>query len=150
YNQGMRAPTAIELGCADPQAPCTLPNAFSADPTLRAVVAATVEAGGRGRLGKSATWNAALYRTDLDHDIAFISTSTNGSSAGYFANVGRTRRQGAELGIVERWRAITAEARYSFVDATYRSPFDERSEANSSAGEDGTVHVETGDRIPGI
>ena len=31
YSEGMRAPTAIELTCADPQAPCKLPNSFVAD-----------------------------------------------------------------------------------------------------------------------
>jgi outer membrane receptor protein involved in Fe transport len=31
FNEGMRAPTAAELTCADPAAPCKLPNAFLAD-----------------------------------------------------------------------------------------------------------------------
>jgi outer membrane receptor protein involved in Fe transport len=35
YNEGMRAPTAIELTCADPTAPCKLPNAFLSDPPLK-------------------------------------------------------------------------------------------------------------------
>jgi iron complex outermembrane receptor protein len=35
YNEGMRAPTAAELTCADPAAPCKLPNAFLADPPLK-------------------------------------------------------------------------------------------------------------------
>lgn len=33
YNEGMRSPTAIELACADPNAPCSLPNDFIADRT---------------------------------------------------------------------------------------------------------------------
>ena len=32
YSQGSRAPTSIELGCADPNNPCNLPNALAADP----------------------------------------------------------------------------------------------------------------------
>lgn len=46
YNEGSRAPTAIELGCADPKTPCKLPNAFASDPPLEQVVARTWEAGG--------------------------------------------------------------------------------------------------------
>ena len=37
YSEGMRAPTAIELTCADPTAPCKLPNSFLADPPLNTI-----------------------------------------------------------------------------------------------------------------
>ena len=45
YTQGSRAPTAIELGCADPANPCSLPNALASDPPLQQVVTGTWEAG---------------------------------------------------------------------------------------------------------
>ncbi len=48
YSEANRAPTAIELGCADPNQPCNLPNALVADPPLKQVVAKTFEAGIRG------------------------------------------------------------------------------------------------------
>ena len=35
-SQGMRVPSPVELTCADPNAPCTLPNIFVADPPLQA------------------------------------------------------------------------------------------------------------------
>src|SRR5262249_52658781 len=73
YNEGMRAPTAVELTCADPSAPCPLPNAFVSDPPLKAVVAKTLELGGRGALGSNTTWSAAVYRSNLDDDIQFVS-----------------------------------------------------------------------------
>ena len=38
YNEGMRVPTPMELTCADPTAPCKLPNNFLADPPLERVV----------------------------------------------------------------------------------------------------------------
>src|SRR6185369_3988586 len=38
YSQGSRAPSAIELGCADPENPCRLPNAMAGDPPLDQVV----------------------------------------------------------------------------------------------------------------
>ena len=45
YSQGSRAPTSIELGCADPNQPCKLPNALAGDPPLAQVVTQTWEAG---------------------------------------------------------------------------------------------------------
>ena len=49
YTQGSRAPTSIELGCADPGNPCSLPNALASDPPLQQVVTGTWEAGLRGK-----------------------------------------------------------------------------------------------------
>ena len=43
YNEASRAPTVIELGCANQASPCGLPNDFASDPNLRQVVARTVE-----------------------------------------------------------------------------------------------------------
>jgi len=47
--QGMRVPAPVELSCADPAAPCVLPNQFLADPPLKPVIARTAEAGARLR-----------------------------------------------------------------------------------------------------
>ena len=47
YSEANRAPTAIELGCADPAEPCNLPNALVSDPPLKQVVARTFEVGAR-------------------------------------------------------------------------------------------------------
>ena len=38
YSEANRAPTSIELGCADPTEPCNLPNALVSDPPLKQVV----------------------------------------------------------------------------------------------------------------
>jgi outer membrane receptor protein involved in Fe transport len=48
YNEGSRAPSTIELGCADPNSPCRLPNALAGDPPLNQVVTKTYEGGFRG------------------------------------------------------------------------------------------------------
>lgn len=87
YSEGFRAPTPAEPTCADPTAPCKLPNAFLADPPLKPVVARTWELGARGTLpwGDGAAWNAALFRTDLRDDILFLVVQTGGS--GFFQNV---------------------------------------------------------------
>ena len=87
YNEGMRAPTAMELTCADPAAPCKLPNAFLADPPLKKVVAHTLELGARGKVD-SFTWSAAAYRSDLVDDIQFIG-SEGAINAGFFSERGQ-------------------------------------------------------------
>ncbi|MFZ2649963.1 MAG: TonB-dependent receptor, partial [Burkholderiaceae bacterium] len=148
YNEGMRAPTAMELTCADPATPCKLPNAFLADPPLKAVVAHTLEFGARGK-SERFTWGSALYRTDLTDDIRFIG-SQGTLNAGYFQNVGKTRRQGLELNAGNRWGPLGVVARYSFIDATYRTGFIENSPSNSSADANGDIQVQAGHRVPGV
>jgi iron complex outermembrane receptor protein len=151
YNEGMRAPTAIELTCADPNAPCKLPNSFLADPALKMVVSRTIEFGARGKLGDETSWSAALFRTDLHDDLQFISSTGVAVNSGYFQNVGTTRRQGLELGASTRLGAALAfSVRYDWIDATYRTAFSENSPANSSADANGAIRVSRGDRIPGI
>src|SRR5258708_338255 len=106
YSEGMRAPTPIELTCADPAAPCRLPNNFLPDPPLEKVVAKTTEIGARGRWTDNFGWSAATYRTDLDNDIIFIS-SGGAVNAGFFQNAGKTRRQGLELATHARTHYLT-------------------------------------------
>jgi len=149
-SKGMRAPTPMELTCADPSAPCRLPNIFLADPPLQAVLSRTLELGVRYPLGKNWRWSAAAFRTDLDNDIQFVSTSGAAVNTGYFRNVGATRRAGIELGAdgtLARW---SIAARYSFIDATFQSPFTLFSPNNSSADTLGDIHVLPGNRLPGI
>jgi len=149
YNEGSRAPTPIELGCADPDVPCKLPNAFASDPDLQLVVAKTYEAGGRGKLfGDSIGWSAAVYRTTVDNDIQFISSTISG--AGYFANVGKTRRQGIELSLNGRLHRFKWRTDYSYVDASYRTPFIVSSPNNSAADGDGNILVPAGATIPEV
>jgi outer membrane receptor protein involved in Fe transport len=148
YNEGMRAPTAMELTCADPTAPCKLPNAFLADPPLKKVVARSVEIGARGKTD-SFTWSAAAYRTDLADDIQFIG-SEGAINAGFFQNVGKTRRQGIELHAGNTWGPLSVVARYSFIAATYRTSFIENSPSNSGANANGDIVVQEGNRIPGV
>ena len=50
YSEGSRAATSIELGCANPDEPCKLPNAMAGDPPLDQVVTRTWEAGARGSI----------------------------------------------------------------------------------------------------
>ncbi len=74
------------------------------------------------------------------------------SGFGYFRNFGKTRRQGIELGLKGELGAWTFGANYTLLDATYRSDEELLGEGNSSndegAGFEGTIDVESGDRIP--
>ena len=155
YNEGMRIPTPVELTCADRSAPCSLPNAFSADPALNAVVSKTWEAGARGRWGQDFAWNAAIFRADLDNDIQFISSGGGATSTGYFQNVGTTRREGLELGLDDKAGPFALSARYSYISATFRTPLVLNSPNNSAAlpilcPTCTDIQVMPGNRLPGI
>ncbi len=149
-SQGIRVPTPIELTCADPAAPCTLPNIFVADPPLQPVIATTYEAGLRGRMGSTGYYSAAIYRTELADDIQFISAGSGAVNAGFFQNVGKTRRQGLELTGGASLGEFSFVARYSYLDATFQSGFDENSPNNSSANAEGEIFVQSGNRVPGL
>lgn len=154
YNEGSRAPTAIELGCANPDQPCKLPNAMAGDPPLDMVVSKTVEGGVRGKLTRDIGYSLSLYRTENTDDIQFIAANSTG--AGYFSNVGKTRRQGLDLGVNGEIGKFRWSAGYSYIKATFQSNFAIANEVNSSAvdtdsdGEGDTILVGKGDSIPGI
>jgi outer membrane receptor protein involved in Fe transport len=157
YNEGMRVPTPMELTCADPTAPCKLPNNFLADPPLAKVVSRTFELGARGRVGDGGHWSAALFQTRLSDDLQFISDPSSGLlNAGFFSNVGETRRQGVELALALRTWHVGWSVAYGFVRATYQTPFQFASTSNSASvdtngdGIGDTVFVRRGDRIPAI
>jgi outer membrane receptor protein involved in Fe transport len=139
----------VELTCADPHAPCKLPNNFLADPPLKPVTSKTVEAGLRGDLGGGFGYSAAVFRTDLADDIQFVS-SGEAINAGFFQNVGDTRRDGVELGLTGKRGRLDIAFRYSYVHATFRSPFTLRSPNNAAADASGDIQVELGNHLPGI
>jgi len=146
YNEASRAPSVVELGCADPLRPCGLPNDFASDPDLKQVVAQTLEIGLRGNLAeRRLNWSADVFRTLNRDDIQFIATTTN---AGYFDNVGGTRRQGLDLAVGGRLGALQWHLAYSLVAATFRSSFVVSAESNSTADANGDILVRPGDRIP--
>ena len=146
YNEASRAPTVIELGCANPAAPCGLPNDFASDPDLKQVVARTFEMGARGTLpDRRLNWSADIFRTVNKNDIQFVATATN---AGYFDNVGSTRRQGLDLSLGGKEGGLNWHVTYSFVDATFQSTFEVSAASNSTADADGNILVRSGDRIP--
>jgi len=157
FNQGSRAPSAIELGCADPAQPCKLPNAMAGDPPLKQVVTSTLEAGARGKIGVNSAatvWNLGVFRADNHDDILFV--ADNAAGFGYFKNFGRTRRQGLEAGFSTAWAGASLGANLSLLDVTFRSDESLNAAGNSSndqaqagfPGLDGNIAVRTGNRMP--
>ena len=145
YSEGSRAPTAIELGCADPASPCRLPNALAGDPPLQQVVTRTVEGGVRSTGESKIRWNLGWFRADNRNDLLFVASPQTGF--GYFRNFGQTLRQGIEAGVSTRVRRVTMGANYTFLDATFRSPEIVNGQANSSNRE-GRIAIVSGQRIP--
>ena len=140
-SQANRAPTPLELGCADPSHPCIIDNFLVSDPALKQIVATTFQTGFRGNqsLGEygALQWSAGLFRTTSANDILPLQSPANGF--GYYANVGTTLRQGAEASMQwhnERWSAY---ANYTHIDAVYLSTFMEPSPNNPLADDNGQI-----------
>ncbi len=162
YSESSRAPTPIELACADPNAPCNLPNSFLADPPLKQVVAQGFEGGLRGTFNNAGllsgtNWHLGGFHTINNDDIIFISTGGVSANEGFFDNVGDTRRVGMELGLNGAWQKLNWFFSYSFVQATFEDEFLASSPNNPRAqidadgdGEADSINVRSGDRIPGI
>ena len=150
YSESNRAPTSIELGCADPAQPCKLPNAMAADPPLNQVVAKTYDFGVRGKFAENLKWNASVYRTMNHDDIHFINSSTFNGALGYFDNVGRTKRQGLDLGLSGSVDKLFFRAGYSFISAKYDSDLTLVNEVNSLATTGDTISVTKGNYLAGI
>ena len=153
YSEGNRAPTPSEIECSNPLQPCLLPSSLSSDPPLKQVVSHTYETGLRGNFTLPETlpgnfrWNLGLFRTDLNNDIYGVATSV---SAGFFENVGSTRRQGIEAGLTYKDEKWSVYGSYSLVDATFQSPLTLPSPNNPFADANGNIHVVPGDHLPGI
>ena len=154
YSESSRAPTSIELGCADPNNPCSLPNALAGDPPLHQVVTRTVEAGLRGGQERNLSWSAGWFRGENRNDILFVASPQTGN--GYFKNFGQTLRQGAEVHLSGRIRRLALGGNYTFVSATYQSPETVDGSSNSTnvsalsgtPGFDDVIQIQPGDRIP--
>lgn len=150
YSESNRAPTPLELNCADPNRPCMLENSLVADPPLEQVVSHTYEAGlrGTGKLFEGdINWKLGVYRVDSDDDIIALASTQTGY--GYYTNVPSTRRQGFEAGLQYVNGPWKLYANYAYIDATFQfsgwlaSP-------NNPVAVDGEVYVTPGDTMPGI
>lgn len=155
FSQATRMPTPMELSCADPDAPCKLPNAFVSDPDLKQVVAETWEAGFRGATSSipetALNWNAGYFQTNSKDDIVFQSAGGVIGNRGYFQNIGRTTRQGLELGInTTFFKRLHIDANYTYLDATTGVDYYSNSPNHPNADAQDRVLVKKGSRLPGV
>ncbi len=151
YSEANRAPTPLELGCANPARPCIIEGFLASDPPLRQVIARTREAGLRGESkinGGRFDWKFGLFRTDSTDDIINVASTIQGR--GVFQNVEGTRRQGVEAGATYRSKDWFAYVNYALVGATYQFTGALASPSNPSADADGLIFVTPGKEIPGI
>jgi iron complex outermembrane recepter protein len=155
YSEANRAPTAAELSCADPEAPCRLPNAFLSDPPLEQVVTRSVELGARLAHPLDATTalaaSLALFAARTGHDILFVAGSRVGT--GYFRNAGTTQRAGLEATFSAHLGKLDVDLRYQLLSATFESSLllPGANHPGAMATTEGEViPVEPGDRIPGL
>ena len=146
YGEASRAPSPVELTCADADAPCRLPNAFLADPPLAQVVVRTAEAGLRGT--GAVAWRVGVFDARSADDILFVSAGPR-TSEGYFDNVGRTRRRGLELALASARRDAPLRwfVNWTLLRATFEEPFSVPSPNHPSAAQSG-IAVAPGDRLP--
>jgi outer membrane receptor protein involved in Fe transport len=153
YSESSRAPTSIELGCSNPEVGCLLPSAMADDPPLKQVVAKTYDFGARGSLTDEVRWNASIYHAMNHQDLQFI-RANDSTSRGYYNNVGRTQRQGFDLGLSGQHDHFRWNTSYSYIDATFDSNFSLVNGTNSSApdsGDDRNIfEVRKGNRMPSI
>jgi len=149
YAINNRTPTASELECANPAAPCLLPTNLASDPPLNQVVSKTAEVGARGTLSDASLgkfgWDLSIYRTNSENDIYGISTTI---ASGFFQNVGSTRREGGDLDLTYQMGRMSAYLQYSYLKATFRSAFLEPSPANPFQDANGNIQVNVGDELP--
>ena len=151
YSEANRAPTPLELACADPARPCMIAAFLIADPPLKQVISRTVEVGFRGttelNVGTLA-WKLGAFRaTNADDILAIPSPELQGF--GYFQNVGRTRRQGIEAQVNLTSKTVQLYASYALVDARFLDPLQVGSNS-PFADADGNVQILPGNRIPAI
>jgi outer membrane receptor protein involved in Fe transport len=156
YSEASRSPTSIELGCADPDEPCNLPNALVSDPPLEQVISRTFEVGIRGNDTSTFHWSANYFFGQNYNDLLFVASEQTGF--GYFLNFGKTRRDGVELELGKDWQHWSVGGNYTFLNATYQSPQTVDGGSNSTNGSalagmpgiDDDIHISLGDFIPQV
>jgi outer membrane receptor protein involved in Fe transport len=152
YSEANRAPTPLELECADPNRPCILATFLVADPPLQQVVSRTVEAGFRGTQDLSIgslSWKVGAYRAQNSNDILEVPNSIL-QGFGFFTNVGSTRRQGIETEVTLKSKQLQFYASYTLVDARFLDAFQLSSNSPFADPTTGNIQVLPGDVIPAI
>lgn len=140
YKSAFRAPAPLELACASPDAPCSLPSALGADPALAPVTTHDYEAGFDLDLPNRTSLDVDGFWTDVVNDIVFASPNL---TQVYFVNIPHSRRAGVEI---TAQTALPAGMRlfgsYSYVASTFQSTI------QISTADTNPVPARPGDQIP--
>lgn len=160
FSRGSRAPSTVELACAKPPlrevldgaiVGCTAPGALIGDPPLKQVRSKSYEIGADMALA-GVDVNLALFQTDLEDDITFLSIGRG--NRGFFDNFGQTRRRGLEIGLSSQTARYQWFINYSYLKATFESPSTAVNGSNSTAprvrNAQKSFPIEPGDQIPGF
>ena len=119
YKSGFRAPAPLELACASPVAPCSLPSALGNDPTLKPVTTRDYETGFTLGLAPRTSIDVDGFWTDVFNDIVFASPNR---AQVYYINAPQTRRAGVEAsGTVGLPQGFYLAGSYSYIAATFQS-----------------------------
>ena len=151
FAEANRAPTPLELACADPVRPCLIDNALVGDPNLQQVITYTFEAGLRGQFNIAqglVNWTVGGFHALNTNDIIAVSSPIPGHE--FFQNAGNTLRQGIEANLnykQDRWNIY---ANYTYVDATFQNALTLQSPFNPFADANGNIFVVPGDHLTGI
>jgi outer membrane receptor protein involved in Fe transport len=143
WSQGMRVPTAFELGCSNIDFPCRAPTGLQDDPYLKPIISQTAEIGFRlFPTDKTRVTIAAFSNINKD-DVMFVRAPENNLNEGIFQNIGKTQRDGIELTARHRESKWEIGASYTYLRARYKSTL----ELPSLEGE---IDVTPGTRIAGL
>lgn len=152
WGRAFRAPSVIEVACADPEEPCPLPFALGDDPPIFAVRAETFEGGFRYARGRVMA-SASAYRTNVRDDIFLFPYDDESEPAGstidgFFANIAATRREGVEADIRAALpHGVSLFANYAYTLATFQTEAEVFSlRADEELGIEN--EAEPGDRLP--
>lgn len=159
YAEANRAPTAAELGCAEPTNPCLIESFLTDDPPLKQVISKSWEAGFRGEHkawdGQRVTWSLGYFHTLNTDDILNVAATQTGR--GYFLNAGDTLRQGIEAAVGYQTQRFSTYASYAYIDATFENDLilpapntPGAVECPDGGGEALCNFVSSGDNLPGI
>jgi outer membrane receptor protein involved in Fe transport len=148
-HQSSRAPSPVELACSHPDAPCTLPNTFLADPPLDEVIARNLEVGLRRQFDNNLYWEISSFLTLIKDDIVFQTTGGVSSNEGFFSNASATQRLGLSTLLSGEPGNVKWQLAYTWLQATFQDDF-LVSSPNHPAAIDNQIAVERGDQIPGL
>lgn len=122
WSQGMRVPTAFELGCSNPDYPCRVPTGLQDDPYLKPIISQTAEIGFRLFPTEKTRVTIAAFSNINKDDVMFVrAPSSTVGNEGIFQNIGKTQRDGIELTARHRESRWELGASYTYLKARYKS-----------------------------